>query len=454
MDKKLIFLMKKLTLITLLILWVGQTEAQSGSLYGIVSKNYYSQVPDPFNPGQTYEQFDSATIRLGSLDLSTGFVTNQGSNTYKQLINLTGAALDPYNNTYVFLGASQLSTIDVSTGNIVNQVPLSNPLGESYFDNFRFNQSDSTLYGLARRYIPDPNGPFGTGEIFLSKANTSTGVITQLSTTSVGQGFALAGSAIDPYEMVYYFSSGSTLVGLDLYDGSVYSEVPFGLPPGVMFNNFTYSCADTALYGLVHQYYYSSVADPSFPGDSIQVIDSSTVKLGKIDPNTGAVSILSPYSVAPQAGFSANTGSAIDPATLTYYYSNGSHLVGISLVTGLQTSYLPFSFAMGDYFNLMRNTENCYSAQARRKKGSTPVSPDLDFAVSVYPNPGRDLLQVSSSQAIRSVEITTADGKSLLTSGVDALAQGIDISDLAPGMYVVKVVFQNGQPLVRKWIKS
>lgn len=447
--------MKRSILISLLLLSMGTIQAQSGLLYGMVAKNYYSQVPDPSNPGQTYQQFDSATIRLGSLNLNTGLVSNQGINTYRQFINLTGAAINPYDNTYIFLGVATMNTLDLSTGAIANAVPLSNPLGDSYFDNFRFNQSDSTLYGLARRYIPDPNGgPFGTGEIFLGKANTITGEITQLSTTSVGQGFALAGSAIDPYEMVYYFSSGSSLVGLDLYDGSVYSDVPFGLPAGAMFANFTYSCADTALYGLVLQSFYSYVPDPFFPGNTIQVFDSSTVKLGRINPNTGSIAIISPYSVVAQAGFSLNAGSAIDPGSMTYYYSNGSHLVGISLITGLRTSYLPFSYEMGDIFNLMRNTENCYQALARRKKTTTSVEPEIQARVSVYPNPANDLLQISSSETIRRVEITSVDGKTLYSLAAEDVTRGLDLTGLAPGVYLVKVVLQNEQAVVRKWVKG
>ncbi|TAE46992.1 MAG: T9SS C-terminal target domain-containing protein [Bacteroidetes bacterium] len=444
--------MKKLACAALLMFCMNAIYAQSGNLFGIVSKNYYSQVPDPNSPGQTYEQFDSATIRLGSLNPNSGFVTNLGNYTYQKAINLTGAALDPYNGTFIFIGGSDIVTFDLTTGAIVNQAALSNPLGASFFDNFRFNHSDSTMYGLARRYIPDTLTGLGTTEMFLAKANTTTGELTQFVTPSVGQGFAYAGSAIDPYEMVYYFSSGYSLVGLDLYDGSIYNQIPFGLNPGTMFDNFAYSCADTSLYGLIRQTYVSYLFDPTL-GDSILVYDSTTVKLGKINPATGAISVVSPYTVA-QGGYSINAGAAIDPNTMTYYYSNGTHVIGISMITGLLASSVPFSFAMGDYFNLMRNTENCYSAQARRKNGSTSVSPDADFAVSMYPNPGRDLLQVSSSQIIRSVEIAAADGKSLLSSGVDALARGIDISDLAPGMYVVKVVLQNQQTVVRKWIKN
>jgi hypothetical protein len=68
-----------------------------------------------------------------------------------------------------------------------------------------------------------------TGAVFLAKLNTTNGIITEISPTSVGQGFALAGSAIDPYQMVFYYSTGSNLVGLDLYDGSIFSNAPISV---------------------------------------------------------------------------------------------------------------------------------------------------------------------------------------------------------------------------------
>ncbi|MDX2282996.1 MAG: T9SS type A sorting domain-containing protein [Bacteroidia bacterium] len=446
--------MKNILCAGLLMVCCGYAQAQSGNLFGIVSRNYYSLVSDPLYPGQPYERFDSATIRLGSLNPASGFVANVGNVTYRQAVNLTGAALDPYSSIYIFIAGADLTTFDLNTGAIVNQVPLTNPLGASFFDNFRFNPSDSTMYGLARRYIPDPAGGFGTGELFLARANTATGEITQLSAASVGQSFAYAGSAINPYEMVYYYSSGNALIGLDLYDGSIYSEAPFGLNPGTMFDNFAYSCADTALYGLIRQTYVSYVPDPSLPGDSMIVYDSTTVRLGRIDPGTGAISIISPYTVA-QGGYSINAGAAIDPNTMTYYYSNGSHLIGISLMTGLLTSQVPFSFAEGDYINLMRNTENCYAVQAMRSGVRTDAGPAPELTVWVYPNPARGLLQVRSSQRIRQVEITATDGKRLLLApGGDALAGGIDITGLEPGMYAVRVVFRNGRTVIRKWMKK
>lgn len=449
--------MKKLVLITLLSMCVGSIQAQSGNLFGIVRKNFYTLVPHPIFPGQTIERFDSVNIRFGSLNLNTGFVTNVGTATYRQNVNLTGAALNPYNNTYTYMGgASTLNTFDLTTGNMINQAPLSNPLGATLFDNFRFNQSDSTLYGLVRRYTPNPNGPGGTTELFLGKANTTTGELTQLSPASVGQQFALSGSAIDPYEMVYYYSDGSQLIGLDLYTGAVYSQVPFGLPADTRFNNFTYSCADTALYGLVRQDYFSTIPNPHAPGGVSRVLDSTTVKLGKINPNTGAVTVISPsnVSVDVRGPFSISAGSAIDPFTMTYYYSSSTHLIGVSMVTGLRTTYLPFTFAFGDFFDLMRNTENCFSALARRRITPTSIDREATAFVSVYPNPANDMLQVSSSEPIRYVEVTAVDGKILGSFPANEAARGINLSGLAPGVYLVKVVHHNEQVVFRKWIKA
>ena len=147
----------------------GQT---SNNLYGIVSKNYYSWVTDPFDSTFTYEQFDSATIRLGYMDPSVGMVYNRGPYTYNQFINLTGAALNPYDSTFVFMGGYGLNTFNLNQGNITFQTPVSNPIADSFFDNFRFNNADSTMYGLARRNTFDTATFQNFGELYLAKINT------------------------------------------------------------------------------------------------------------------------------------------------------------------------------------------------------------------------------------------------------------------------------------------
>lgn len=424
-------------------------------LFGIVRQNYYSTFIDPIDSTIIYQQLDSTTIRLGNADPVLGYVNNIGNYTYNDAVNLTGAALNPYENTYIFMGATNMNTLDLNSGQLINQVPLNNPIAASYFDNFRFNNADSTMYGLARRNYFDSVTMNYVGEVFLASANTNTGLITQISPNSVSQGYALAGSAIDPYQMVYYFSTGSNLLGLDIYNGSIYSNVPFQITDGDYFDNFTYSCADTALYGLIRKLYYSYYVDSLFPGDTLQVLDSVDIKLGKVDPNTGIVTTVSPVKVA-DGGYSLNAGSAIDPNSMTYFFSTGSSIIGVSLITGLVTSNSSFTFAAGEYFDLMRNFENCASASAIRLNPSTLGIPGINQneIVNLYPNPSENNLFLESKTTLRGIEINSVEGKLVKNIPVDGQKNSINIQDLIPGIYLIRLELADNSIVTKRFIKQ
>jgi hypothetical protein len=184
--------------------------SQSNSLFGLLRTS---------NP---------AAIHLGNLDLTSGTFNQISPNSIATSFNITGAALDPIAGSYFFLGANGMFSVQLDSGTVLSQIPLSNPIAPSYFDNFRFNTSNSSLYGLARRYIQ--TGGQGVGELYLATANPSTGIITQISPQSVGQSYALQGNAIDPHLMVYYYSIASQFVGLDMYTGLVYSTPNISFP--------------------------------------------------------------------------------------------------------------------------------------------------------------------------------------------------------------------------------
>ncbi len=444
--------MKQFVFIILLALSNNLFSQTSNNLFGIVRQNYYTNVVSPFDSTVIIEQFDSATIRLGYTDPAVGFVSNRGPFTYNQAVNLTGASLNPYDSTFVFLGGNGLNTFDLNQGNITVQVPLTNPIAPSYFDNFRFNNSDSTMYGLARRNTYDSTTMTNTGSMFLSKLNTTNGVITEISPTSVGQGFALAGSAIDPYQMVFYYSTGSNLVGLDLYDGSIFSNAPISITNGDYFDNFTYSCADTALYGLIRTNYFSYILDPLFPLDSFPVLDSATVKLGKINPNTGLVTTISPYAIS-QGGYSLNAGAAIDPDAMIYYYNNGANLIGVSLITGTVVSVVTLDFEDGMYFDLMRNFENCKSAKSARLSPYASLNEiTTNEQAFVYPNPSDGFLTVKSNFLMKEIMVTAIDGKRLLMQNTDNYQTTMNLETLEKGIYFLTLVGINNQVEVKKVI--
>ncbi len=444
--------MKQFVFIILLAFSNNLFSQTTNNLFGIVRQNYYTTVVSPFDSTVLIEQFDSATIRLGYTDPAVGFVSNSGPYTYNQVINLTGASLNPYDSTFVFLGGNGLITFDLNQGNISFQAPLNNPIAPSYFDNFRFNNADSTMYGLARRNQYDSTTMTNTGSMFLAKLNTTNGLITEISPASVGQGFAMAGSAIDPYQMVFYYSTGSNLVGLDLYDGSIFSNVPMSIANGDYFDNFTYSCADTSLYGLIRKNYFSYVIDSLFPLDSMLVLDSATVMLGKINPNTGVVTTISPYSIS-QGGYSLNAGAAIDPDGMIYYYNNGLYLIGVSLITGTVVSTVTLDFEDGMYFDLMRNFENCISAKSSRLSPYAALAEiTTNEQALVYPNPSDGFLTVKSNFLMKEIMVSAIDGKRLLLQNPNNNQTTMNLETLEKGIYFLTLVGINNQVEVKKVI--
>ena len=451
--------MKRGQFIFMLLFVAVCLHAQTGNLpiYGLVRQNFYTTVTDPIDSTFTFQMFDSSRIYLGVANPAQGNIQRIGNTSYGNAINLTGSALNPYNNTFVFMGGLGFNLFDLSTGIMSDDVPLNNPLGQSYFDNFRFNNSDSTIYGLARRNIVDPvTGMFISGSVVLAKADPQTGLVTEISPSSVAGGFSLSGSAIDPHQMVYYFAVGKQLLGLDLYNGAVYSDVTmFPNTQNMLFGNFTYSCADTALYGLVGQLYYSPSNDPNFP---VNTLDSATLKLGKVNPSTGEVTVISPMSL-PYSAYSLNAGTAIDPVTMTYYFGGGYNFVGVSMITGLVTTEAPYTFDQGGtYFDMMRGSDNCLDAQPQRPRpslSSTTVAASTADRITIHPNPTADHITLTSEFAMSRLSIIAIDGRVVYRQDFDQARKAqVDISNLTKGIYILQILGADSQIALQKVVKE
>lgn len=432
--------MKKI-LFSLLALGIYQAEAQiSNTFFGLARKN----TPQD-------------EVFLATVNPTTGLVTNVNNTAVSGVVNLTGAALDPYNQLFHFIGYNTLYSVNLQTGNVMNSPQVNAPFSDCYFDNFRFNNSDSLLYGLARQVYFDTVANAYVNNMYLATINATSGTISAISPTSIGMGFALAGSAINPYLKVFYYSDGSNLIGLDMYTGAVYSSAPITITNGIVFDNFTYSCVDSALYGLIRQNYYDSIYDPSLQ-QYVTFVDSTTIHLGKINPATGVVTTISPYSIA-QGGYALNAGSTIDPNTMTFYYNNGGELVGVNMVSGLITSNPTLSYSNGQFFDLMRFQSNCYNAK-------TPIrtNPNQPSAVSfvepqvrnnLYPNPGVSGFVIESNQGIAQVSICNFQGQVIKSlSGYSTMKLDVSANELPSGLYLIRISSQNGAVETRKWMKQ
>lgn len=395
-------------------------------------------------------------VYLATMDPSTGVATNVSQTAVSSSINLTGAALNPYTNHFCFFGDNGLKSIDLSSGQTISSAVINNPNGTGYFDLFRFNTSDSLIYGLSRRNTTNPQTGALTPSMYLATIDESTGTITEISLSSIGQGFAFSGSAIDPHQMVFYYSAGSQLIGLDMYDGSIYSNPSLSFPNGGQyFDNFTYSCVDTSLYGLVRTNYYSQVYDPQTM-ITTQVFDSATVHLGKVNAMTGEVNKISNQSLGVSS-FSVNGSSTIDPINMIYYFISGSgtglSIYGVSLQTGLLVSQNPISNANALYFDMMRIQGDCYESRPARLEPTAEINEQLlnTNNVHVYPNPFKDELTVVSEFELQKIQLFQSNGVLVFTEDFTAAGKefNIETSQLMNGVYFLHATSPKGKEIIK-----
>ncbi|MFM7006340.1 MAG: T9SS type A sorting domain-containing protein [Flavobacteriales bacterium] len=386
----------------------------------------------------------AGTTRLGKLDVGSGVLTPVSPSSLASIISATGAALDPVTQTYFFQTQTEFVSVNMLDGLPSAQSIMSNPIAPSYFDNYRFNTSDSTIYGLARRSTSTGIGQ-ANGELYLATIDPNTGVITQISPQSVGQMYAVQGCAINPHEMVYYYSNQGKIIGLDLYNGQVYSNQTITFPEGgLYFDNYTYNCADTTIYGIIR-------ATTTIPIECY---------LGKINPQTGVATRVSQQPL-PYNSYTINGSSTVDPINGVYYFSvllpqGGYAVSGISVTTGsvvfeqLITPQGAGSNAL--YFDLLRHPGDCFEAIPTRvnpNNGSAGVALNSPSTLKVAPNPFEQLLTVSAQSPIQALTLYDTQGKVVLQQNPAALSVELQTAHLQSGVYFLEVQTANGLELVK-----
>jgi hypothetical protein len=257
--------------------------------------------------------------------------------------------------------------------------------------------------------------------------------------------YAVQGSAINPHEMVYYYSNQGKIIGLDLYNGQVYSEQTITFPEGgLYFDNYTYNCADTTIYGLVR----TSSTIPNVP------------YLGKIDPQTGVVTRVSQQPL-PYNSYTINGSSTIDPINGVYYFSallpqGGYAVAGVSVTTGLvvfEQLITPQGAASSAlYFDLLRHPSDCFEAAPERLNpngngaGLTGISKS---ALKVAPNPFEQQFTVSSDQMIQALTLRDAQGKVVMQQAANSNKFEVATASLQSGVYFLEVQTASGVELVK-----
>jgi hypothetical protein len=378
-----------------------------------------------------YRNNNPSTVQLATIDPVTGIINVLGPN-LGNTINLTGVSLNPYNYTYTYQDQDSWLSVDLSNGTLVNDVMVSLPNATGNFNNFKFNTSDTTMYGLFSQVLYNPITGVYSGDMRLATCDLSTGQVSLISPASVASSYVMAGSSIDPHLMVYYFISEGKLMGIDLYNGSIYTQPVISIPSGGdSFDNFAYSCVDTTMYGLIMN-----------NGVGVQ-------SLGKINATTGVVTALAtPLNFN---NYIMNGGATIDPINLIYYFETMDnnaqiYLVGLSLIDGSIVSnvMLPPS---GAYFDMARIDGDCYGATPSRLNPSLQLE-ESALSLSIAPNPSTDLVTVNSNSQIEYIRCYGMDGKIALEITMNGINQ-FSVESLPTGLYMLEVRTTQSSQIVR-----
>ena len=361
-------------------------------------------------------------VYLAKVNETSGLIQDIASNSYSENISNFTYTVDPVNNIFYYTSSYSLIGINMSTGQLVTDVPMSTSL-QSHFQNFIYNEVTQELIGLER-------GSNGGNQVFLSKINTQTGVVTAISQNSITDVISLNGfSTIDLNNQWFQFVSNGQLLSVDISTGQVVHSPTIDTSQIGNFDNIRFNAFDGQLYGL---------------GRSLNEIFLST-----IDPVTGNVTLISQQSVSTAFTLS---GATINPFTGIYYFqgrnSSGVYeFIGVDINSGDIISATSFdssqtSGGIFEYYYFSGAVSVLLSNQ----------NFDINNSIQIFPNPVENILSIKADD-LRQIKIFKANGKQVSKMNTsDDNQQNIDVSALESGLYFLELSLK-GQTIVRKIIK-
>ena len=376
-----------------------------------------------------YRQMNPSSVSFVEMDPVNGTITPIGNQVLSTTINTTGVSLNPYNLSYSYQDDDSWLSISLQNGSILSDVVVNLPSATGDFNNFRFNTADSVMYGLYSQVVYNQTTGTYSGDMRLGSCDLSTGLVNLISPTSIATSYTMAGAVINPHLMVYYFISEGKLRGLDIYNGTIFSNPTITIPSGGnSFDNFAYNCGDTTMYGLIMQ--------------------NGVKCLGKIDAATGVVTPLPTQLNLPNYIMNA---ASIDPINGIYYFesmlSAGVTLIGLSLQDGSIVSSV--EIPNGFYFDMFRIDSDCFEAFPTRLNPAANLTDVNNLEVRIAPNPAAKILAFSAPQDPTNIEIYNAQGQKMSGSWSSNPSQQLDIDHLDSGVYILELQFANTTKSIR-----
>jgi len=77
-----------------------------------------------------------------------------------------------------------------------------------------------------------------------------------------------------------------------------------------------------------------------------------------------------------------------------------------------------------------------------------------EFSAFVFPNPSNDFVNISATKKITRIEIVDAQGRLIKSTNENSSEVKIDVSDLAKGIYFLKVLDENSNSETFRLIRN
>lgn len=359
-------------------------------------------------------------VYLAKINETTGVVQDIASNSYSEFISNFTYTVDTDNNVFYYTSASNLIGIDIFSGQLVTDVPISTSI-QPYFQNFIYNEVTQELIGLER-------GTNGGNEVYLSKIDPQSGVVTPISQNPITDVITLnAGFTIDLNNQWFQFVSNGQLLSVDISTGQIVHSPNIDTSQVAYFDNILFNAADGQLYGLGRN---------SNPPE---------IFLGQINPVTGNVTLISQQSVSDAFSMS---GAALNPFAGVYYFKGINEFIGVDINTGNVFSSTTFDFSQsnGDYFDYYY-----FSGKVAALLSNEDF--EIENSIQVYPNPVEDILFIKAN-TLDQIEVFDIQGKRL--KQIDASNNtkiSLDMSSYTRGAYFLKLTTE-GRVQVRKVVKE
>jgi hypothetical protein len=375
-----------------------------------------------------YRPMSPVSVSLIEIDPTTGVMTPVGNQVLSTTINTTGVSLNPYELSYSYQDDNSWISLSVLDGSVLSDVTVNLPSTTGDFNNFRFNTADSVMYGLYSQVIYDPMTGQYDGDMRLASCDLSTGLVSLISASSVATSYTMAGAVIDPHLMVYYFISEGKLMGLDLYNGSIFTQPIITIPSGgSSFDNFAYNCGDTTMYGLI--------------------MENGVKSLGKINAATGIVTPLPTLLNLPNYIMNAAT---IDPLTGVYYFETMSNtgvvLMGLSLLDGSIVSSI--EIPNGAFFDMFRIENDCFEAFPTRLNPAANLSTQHETPLQFGPNPFTSFINITLKEKPSEVKLFNALSQVFQVTWDFTTELHVEFPQLEKGFYWLEIDLPAGRQTI------